>query len=149
MLTTCTYGLVDMLESGKCRALLKTHILTGCDFTSTVGSKYNPSAIYHSPTVIVQLKKLPKMIMSTNKQKNIIWTLLSLTCQQNYFDHLRYMIWINRKIKIVDLPPTSSTSEGHLRINETVFFISFILNFNMANLLKDIYYKDTTSQTFP
>ena len=33
----------DILDSCKSRGLLKTHILTGCDFESKVGSKYHPS----------------------------------------------------------------------------------------------------------
>ena len=35
---TPVHRLVDILGFGKSRALLKTHSLTGCDFTSKVGS---------------------------------------------------------------------------------------------------------------
>ena len=33
------HRLADILDSGKSRALLKTHSLTGCDFTRMTGSK--------------------------------------------------------------------------------------------------------------
>ena len=37
------HRLADILDSGKTRTLLETHILTSCDFTSKVLSKCHPS----------------------------------------------------------------------------------------------------------
>ena len=100
------HQLAEILGREKPRALLKAHILTGCDVTSKTGSKtaafkacpekylYGFGEEFHDYHFQMTEKYLVKVIEPNIAAKS--------------FDDLRYVIYITRKTTFSELPPISS-----------------------------------------
>jgi hypothetical protein len=118
------HWIADILGTDKSLALLKAHVLTGCDVTSKVGSK--AAALKAEPEIYLKdfgeepitqtvLQQAEKYLVKVTKPNASIDT----------FDDLRYMMYTSKNKTLSDLPPTSSTIEGHLLRSH--YFISVCL----------------------
>ena len=118
------HSLPDILDPGNSRALLETHILTGCDF-NWLDSNYHPSTQNHKSFFTTEEGSEDDYVSQEAEKYHMKFSESNLSAES--FDHLRYMICTNRKIKLVDLPPTFSAIQKHLL--QAYYFTNISLKF--------------------
>ena len=92
--------------------ILRLHVLTGCDVTSKIGTKYG--ALNAKP--IDYLKSLNKEKIHKEAQKAESYLVKSLgpllACTS--MNELRTESYIDKRLSLIELPPKSPSKFGHI-----------------------------------
>ena len=109
---------------------LKLHVLTGCEVTSFIGTK--KSALKAKPECF--LRDFGEGIHLTEKDalnaEHYLVKVVSPSSDSLSFNQLRFELYTDKKVSLVDLPPTSASLSGHL-------LRCHIVIFQLMNLLKE------------
>ena len=103
------HQLAETLRTGKSRALLKAHILTGCDVTRSKTAAFKACPEKYSHDFGEEFHDY-HFQMAERFLVKVIEPNIAAKC----FDDLRYVIYATRKTTFSELPPTSSAIKGHL-----------------------------------
>ena len=121
--------MASMLGPNHCSAIMKAHVLTGCDVTSQVGSK--TSALKNDPEKYLgEFAEDPQLTYSAaRKAEEYLVKVLKPRSESNTFDSVRHESYTAKNVKLFDLPPTSSAILGHLkRCHYVVRYNMLLLN---------------------
>ncbi|NQY43710.1 MAG: hypothetical protein HRT87_10240 [Legionellales bacterium] len=95
--------------------VIKAHILTGSDGTSKVGTK--AAALKAKPDeYLMEFGEAEEMTYDSFRKAEIyLVKVLHSSSSCETFDELRFDMYVNKKTSLADLPPTSSSIQGHLQ----------------------------------
>ena len=111
--------------------ILKTHVLTGCDVTSKIGTK--SSAMKVNPERFLQAFGVgePSDIAFKNAERYLVYVIQpSSSCMT--FDELRYEMYRTQNKGLSELPPTSYSLHGHLL--RCHYFVNFCLSLEQSDI---------------
>ena len=93
--------------------LLKSHVLTGCDVTSKLGTKGN--ALKANLYLFVDFGTDNHLdSLSLLHSERYLYSVLYPKDPPNSFDDMRYFLYTKKKKPLSELPPTSHMLYGHL-----------------------------------
>ena len=109
--------LADILGKNMSCAIMKAHILSGCDVTSKVGTK--TAALKYNPEIyLAQFGESPELntenIRLAEEYLVKVWDSRGKPKEQTFND-LRLRKYLHKNTSILDLPPTSRSVVGHIK----------------------------------
>ena len=104
--------------------ILKTNVLTGCDVTSEIGTKF--STIKNNPERFLEDFKIGEPSDAAFKSaEHYLVNVIQPSSNCRTFDELRYDMYCTQEKSLSELPPTSYSLHGHLLRSH--YFVNFCL----------------------
>ena len=114
--------------------LLTAHVLSGCDVTSKVGTKQSALKCINDEMTLFSVHESLSGELASIGEKYLI-KVLDNKSESLTFDKYRFEVYYMKNKSIIDLPPTSSTMQGHFK--RSFYFIKMncsLLDFNTFTL---------------
>ena len=133
------HSIAEKFGDEKCLALLKAHILTGCDVTSRIGTK--AAAVKARPELYLQhFGEEPLRETALQQAEKYLVKVIDFKSNCETFDELRYKVYTLKGKTLNLLPPTSTALSAHLqRCHYFVNMCLSLLQFNTFNLQPNNY----------